>query len=200
MKNLIIKKLILNMVVLFVTLFVLSSSSAVFAAETNVTSYEQILSSANEKYGLNLGYVPVDENNISLEDYRIMTEQFAFEQRNLLNYIESRRTFIPSTRLDRMNGAVKTRTKDVWEIGKYFSITATYTLYNNQTISKCRNASINSKPLAGMTNTYLTNVSAPRYGLIDSGRTSTVQYTATIHFDKVSYNNSTIYTEFYYDD
>lgn len=81
-----------------------------------------------------------------------------------------------------------------------YSITATYTLYTNQTISKCRNASINSKKLARITNTYLTNVSAPRYGLIDSGRTSTVQYTATLHFDTVSYNNSTLYTEFYYDD
>lgn len=49
-----------------------------------------------------------------------------------------------------------------------FSITATYTLYTNQTISKCRNASINSKNLARITNTYLTNVSAPRYGLIDN--------------------------------
>lgn len=54
-------------------------------------------------------------------------------------------------------------------------------------------------PAAVLTNAYLTSISGTAYLLIDSGRTSTIKYTVTVHFDSLfGYFNMLLYTEFYY--
>lgn len=167
------------------------------AAET-VSPYEAILQEVNEEYGLELGYVPVDESKVTLEQYENKTREFAAEQRELLDYIASRETSSESAGISRA-AVTKTRTKATWELGQYFTITATYTVYDGSKISYCRNASLNMTTTAALTNTYLTSISGPTYSLIDSGRTSTVKYTATVHFDSLfGYANTSLYTEFYY--
>ena len=172
-------------------------SANVFAAET-VSPYEAILNEVNAEYGLDLGYVPVDESKVTLEQYEEKTREFAAEQRELLDYIASRETCAEPGGISRASG-IKTRTKATWNLGQYFTITATYTVYDGSRISSCRNAKLNMTNTAIFTNTYLTNISGPTYSVIDGGRTSTVKYTATVHFDSIiGYSNTSLYTEFYY--
>lgn len=182
---------------LLVTALCMGLSMNVFAAET-ASPYEAILNEVNAEYGLDLGYIPVDETKVTLEQYEQTTREFAAEQRELLDYIASREACDEPVGIARAS-VVKTRTKATWSLGQYFTITATYTVYNGTSISSCRNASLNMTTTAILTNTYLTNISGPTYSVIDSGRTSTVKYTATVHFDSlIGYSNTSLYTEFYY--
>lgn len=176
----------------------MSVSVFAFAAEKELSPYEEILNEANREFDLDLGYVPVDEEKVSLEDYKEKTYQFAAEQRELLDYIASREES-PAPTAEAKSSVVKTKEKPTWNLGEYFKIKATYTVYNGNRISACRNASLNMTNMAILTNTYLTSISGPTYSVIDSGRTSTVKYTATVHFESLwGYSNTTLYTEFYY--
>lgn len=182
---------------LLATALCMGLSMNVFAAGT-ASPYEAVLKEVNEEYGLSLGYIPVDETKVSLEQYEQKTREFAAEQRELLDYIASREVCEEPVGTARAS-VVKTRTKATWNLGQYFTITATYTVYNGSSISSCRNAKLNMTTTAALTNTYLTNISGPTYSVIDSGRTSTVKYTATVHFDSlIGYSNTSLYTEFYY--
>lgn len=178
----------------------MSVSICVFAAEKELSPYEEVLNEANREFDLNLGYVPVDEEKVSLENYKEKTYQFAAEQRKLLDYIASREeSSVPSA--ETKSSVIKTKEKPTWNLGEYFKIKATYTVYNSNRISACRNASLNMTNMAILTNTYLTSISGPTYSVVDAGRTSTVKYTATVHFDSLwGYSNTTLYTEFYYDE
>lgn len=176
----------------------MSMSVCAFAAEKEHSPYEEILNEANKEFNLDLGYVPVDEEKVTLEEYREKTYQFAAEQRELLDYIASREESAEPSATTK-SSVVKTKEKPTWNLGEYFKIKATYTVYDGNRISACRNASLNMTNMAILTNTYLTSISGPTYSVIDSGRTSTVKYTATVHFDSLwGYNNTTLYTEFYY--
>lgn len=135
---------------------------------------------------------------LRLEDYKEKTYQFAVEQRELLDYIASKEE-TPEPSATSKSSVVKTKEKSTWNLGEYFKIKATYTVYDGNHISACRNACLNMTSLAILSNTYLTNISGLTYSVIDSGRTSTVKYTATVHFDSLwGYSNTTLYTEFYY--
>lgn len=176
----------------------MSVSVSAFAAEKEFSPYEEILNEANREFNLDLGYVPVDEEKVSLEDYREKTYQFAAEQRELLDYIASREESSEPSAATK-SSVVKTKEKRTWNLGEYFKIKATYTVYDGNRISTCRNASLNLTNMAILTNTYLTNISGPTYSVIDSGCTSTVKYTATVHYNSLwGYSNTTLYTEFYY--
>lgn len=173
----------------------------VLAAEETISPYEAILNEVNEEYGLNLGYVEIDESKVTLVEYEEKTRELAAEQRELLDYIESREncggTF---TEAAARASVVKTKTKPTWDLGQYFQIRATYTINNGTSISLCRNAELLMTNTAVLTNTYLTNISGPTYGHLDAGRTANVKYTAHVHFDSLVYSNVTLYTEFYYTD
>ncbi len=184
-------------VLMIMTLF-MGLSINVSAMQT-ISPYEAILNVVNEEYGLNLGYVPVNEEKVTLEQYENKAREVAVEQRKLLDYIESREQ--SKTSRGTLRATVnKTRTKSVWNYEAYFTITATYTVYDGSQISLCRNASLNLTQGAILTNTFLTDISGPTYSVIDSGRTSTVKYTATVHYDSaIGFKNTSLYTEFYYD-
>lgn len=179
---------------MLVTVLCLGGSMNVFAADTDV-QYEAIFNQINDEYNLDLGYEPVDTEKVTLSEYEEFIREFAAQQRELLDYIESKETCEDSSLnvVSRAN-VVKTKTKDTWNFGNTFSITATYTVYDGEKISLCRNAVLNQKNQGA----YLTNISGPTYSLIDSARTSTVKYTATIHTDVATVSNGTLYTEFYY--
>lgn len=178
----------------------MSMSVCAFAAEKEHSPYEEILNEASKEYNLDLGYVPVDEEKVTLEEYREKTYQFAAEQRELLDYIASREKSAEPSATTK-SSVVKTKEKPTWNLGEYFKIKATYTVYDGNRISACRNASLNMTNMAILNNTYLTNILGPTYSVIDSGRTSTVKYTATVHFDRLwGFSNTTLYTEFYYNE
>lgn len=173
----------------------------VFAAEEAISPYETILNEVNEEYGLDLGYVEIDASKVTLEEYEEKTRELAAEQRELLDYIESREnceeTFLEATA---RASVIRTKKKSTWELGQYFQIRATYTITNGTSISLCRDAELLMTDTALFTNTYLMNISAPVYGRLDAGRTSNVKYTAHVHFNSLAYSNVTLYTEFYYTD
>lgn len=173
-----------------------------YAADTH-TSYEMILNEINEEYGLELGYVPVDKSKISLEEYREKTTEFAIQQKELLDYINSQQV-CKNVPLNRATGTYvnKTKTKDVsGTLGAYYSITAKYTVYDNKHISSYSSATLNTKAAAILNNVYLTDLTGPELVLINTTRTLSVSYTATIHYDSAyGYANTILYGEFDYDD
>lgn len=173
-----------------------------FAAD-NQNDYKEILNRINQEYKLNLGYVPVDENKISLMEYEEKTRALAIQQRELLDYIDSLQKCenSPATRATG-DYVKKTRTKDVSGMnGTLFSITATYTVYDNLRISSYSSATLNTKTAALIQNVYLTNITGPEFVLINTTRTLAVKYIATIHYDSVvGYDNVSLYAEFNYND
>lgn len=193
------KMLCLCLVLVLITGF---SGTSVFAA-SDISPYERTLNSLNQEFDLNLGYIPVDESKVSLEKYEKTARELAIQQRALIDYISNRENQInkianPLKDIMPLATVTKTSTKDVWNLTAYFSITATYNVINNSTISSMRNARLNSKNAAIITNTYITGLSGPTYSIIDSGETGTVKYVGTIHFDSIiGISNTVFYTEFY---
>ncbi len=183
--------------VIIAVLLLLGNITTSFASEKS--PYEMILDEANNMFDLELGYVQVDERKVSLEEYREKTFKFAAEQRSLLDYIERNEECIKYGRTKSF--VTKTRTKPTWNLGQYFTITATYTVYDGNYIGSCYNASLNMTSAAALTNTFLTNISNPVYSVVGNAQTATVTYTATVHFDNwIGYSNTTLYTEFYYNE
>ena len=159
-----------------------------------------VLNKVNIEYDLDLEYVPVDESEITLEQYEKEIRKIAAKQRELIDYIASKEEESSAESRNVLRASVnKTKTKPTRDLGLYFTITATYTVYDGIRIGLCRNAKLNITNKGIETNTYLTNISQPTYSIIDGGRTSTVKYTATVHFNSlIGVGGVVLYTEFYY--
>lgn len=92
--------------------------------------------------------------------------------------------------------ATVTSTRDVISYSSYFSITATYDIISSK-VSTIRNAKFNYKNGALVTNTYVLNLSSPRYGYFNGGRDASVTYTGDLHFNSlIGHKNVTFYSEF----
>ncbi len=184
---------------LMVIVLCVGINAKVFANET-ISSYENILNKVNIEYDLDLEYVPVDESEITLEQYEKEIRKIAAKQRELIDYIASKEEESSAESRNVLRASVnKTKTKPTRDLGLYFTITATYTVYDGIRIGLCRNAKLNITNKGIETNTYLTNISQPTYSIIDGGRTSTVKYTATVHFNSlIGVGGVVLYTEFYY--
>lgn len=187
--------------VLVVALAMVTNVS-VFAADSDF-AYREVLRKINQEYDLDLEYIAVENNQISLKDYEKRTRQLAIQQRQLLDYIEnlevSENTPVVCASGEYVN---KTKTKDVSDIyGAYFSITAHYTVYDNARISSYSGASLNTKPLAIINNVFLTDISGPEFILLNTTRTLAVRYHADIHYDSApGYGNVVLQAEFHYND
>ena len=190
----------------FILVVVLSIGCLIttYASTNDVSPYENILNSINKEYNLELGYVEVDENKVSVKEYTRITRKIAKQQRELLDYIAEREKEVQTSKLSDEMGIInattvtKTRTKDVWGFEAYFKIKATYDVTGIR-ISSMRNASLDYKLWAHLTDTYITDLSSPTYGIIDSGRTGTVKYIGDLHYGPfTTYENVSFYTEFYY--
>ncbi|MGD9568683.1 MAG: hypothetical protein AB7V48_10205 [Sedimentibacter sp.] len=190
--------------IILVVVMILGLNINVFAVSSDTLAYEAVLDRINTEYDLNLGYVTVDASKVTLEEYENKIRELAAQQRELLDYIASKETIEPNmeqTEFAPYAVVEKTRTKPTWTSGEYFTITATYNVYDGTRIGTCKDAKINLTLAAILSNVYLTNISAPSYRVIDSGRTSTVSYTATVHYNSIiGIDNVTLYTEFYYSD
>lgn len=195
---------------IFVMVMSMGLSITAFAADEtdNTSTYEEVLDSINEEYNLELGYVPVD-SSINLEEYEKTTRELAIQQRELLDYIDSKEAtnFTPNIITSNLLNAktasssvTKTKSKPVWGFESLFNIRATYTVTNGSTISKCSNASYKGTTNAILSGAFFSAETGPTYEVIDSGRTSTVKYTGTFGYynNAATYKNVTFYTEFYY--
>ncbi|HZK27300.1 MAG TPA: hypothetical protein VFD00_07175 [Thermoclostridium sp.] len=192
-------------VILVVTILWVSGVS-VFATSPDISAYKTVLDNINDEYSLKFGYVTVDASKITLEEYENKIRKLARQQKELLDYIALReivfiKTDTEQNKIVPSSHVIKTRTKPTWSLGEYFTITATYAVYDGSRIGICRDSRINLTIPAILANVFLTNISSPTYSVIDGGRTSTVQYTTTVHFDSIfGIDNVLLYTEFYYSD
>lgn len=195
------KRIISIVTLLFIGVMLACPTTTSASTLIVVSEYEQVLNSINKEFNLELGYIPVDESKISVEEYEKNTREFAKEQRELLDYMSLReREDKVSNQIGPISRAVvtKTRTRDTWQNGQYFSITATYDVNGNQA-SSIRNAKLNYKTAALLTNTYIVGLTGPTYSRLDGGRTCSVSYKGTLHFNSIwGYANTTFYTEFTY--
>jgi hypothetical protein len=192
-----------KLLILFLALIVsLGTSIPAFAKTKEVSSYEKILNSVNKEFNLDLGYIPVDESKVSIEEYEETTRKIATQQRELLDYINMRKkqceleTAIKSTNLMAINSVTKTVKKDVWNFESSFFIEVTYNV-NGTTVSSLRNASVDTKLMATIAGTGIMNHSAPSYSILDGGRTGGVSFRANIYFNNgtVNYTNVLLYCE-----
>lgn len=152
-------------------------------------------------------FLPIDESEISLDDYINITRQVAQQQRELIDYISLRdsadfelftlQSLATATATATATTVTKTKTKDIWGMATYFSITTTYNVSGTQ-ISYMRNSQINYKLACYIADAWLSNISSPKYSYLDGGRTGAVRYTADLYYGSSRYGNIVLYTEYYY--
>jgi hypothetical protein len=189
------KKIIGTMLV-----FILVFSYGVDVHAASEKTYEEVLIAANEVYDLDLTYIEVDDSMISVEKYEKIVFDVAKQQRELLNYIESKEEYSVKSFNEYAvrSGVSKTRTKSAWNYDPMFKIRATYTDYGTR-VSSCSSSSVYTNLVYALSyGVSLSNISSPSYGLIDQGETATVTYTATYNVDlQPLISNITLYAEFY---
>lgn len=167
-------------------------------ALNQVSEYEMVFNSINSEFNLELGYVPVDETKITVKEYEETTRKVAKEEKELLDYIESRNNenqIIDDEQPISRAIITKTRSKDSWSFPNDFYITTTYDVNGNLAYN-FRNTNL-KQYWYSMKDLYW--ASGPSYTKLDGGRTGGVSYKADIGYsDGTRYNNCTIYTEFTY--
>ena len=144
----------------------------------------------------------VDEDEISLDQFKVQAEELIKQERDTQNYIKERliNNIMESNTLNVLSTrSTKTVTykKDCDALGQYFKIKATYTI-NGKKIVRAKSSSIIYKAGANADNVYLTNVGKVQYSCLDSMRTLGVKYNAKVHFQGIYGMPTTIYAEFNY--
>lgn len=190
---------------LFLTLILAMGISGNVLAYTptseGVSAYEEILNSINKEFNLELGYVPVNEDEITLKEYEEFTLKIAKQQREALDHIAMLKAE------DKINNLIglsdyyvtprATKTVPVKHLEKYFNITADYDIIANVKVGNIRNARLGQTWHSTVTNTYITNLSAPTYDYVNGGRDGYISYTGSVHFNgNISYTNYTLYAIF----
>ena len=131
----------------------------------------------------------VDEDEISLDQFKVQAKELIKHERDTQNYIKKR--------LSTRSTKTVTYKKDCDALGQYFKIKATYTI-NGKKIVRAKSSSIIYKAGANADNVYLTNVGKVQYSCLDSMRTLGVKYNAKVHFQGIYGMPTTIYAEFNY--
>lgn len=144
----------------------------------------------------------VDEDEISLDQFKVQAKELIKHERDTQNYIKKRliNNIMESNTLNVLSTrSTKTVTykKDCDALGQYFKIKATYTI-NVKKIVKAKSSSIIYKTAANVANVYLTNIGKAQYSYLDSMRTLAVKYQAKVHFDSAFGSTGTLYAEFNY--
>ena len=191
--------------VLTVVLLTGFSGATVSATTTQrVSPYEEILLSINEEYNLDIGYMPVDESRVSIDEYEKLTRELAKEQRELLDYmaIRQREALIQPENIGGITPLAvvsRTDTQNVWNYATYFSITATYNVNGTLVSGFTKDKTKFNIKLTKPANVVLSNLAGPTFSSLDGGRTGGVKYTGTINYGiGVTYSNVALYTEFRY--
>ena len=133
----------------------------------------------------------VDEDEISLDQFKVQAKELIKHERDTQNYIKKRliNNIMESNTLNVLSTrSTKTVTykKDCDALGQYFKIKATYTINGKKIVR------------AKADNVYLTNVGKVQYSCLDSMRTLGVKYNAKVHFQGIYGMPTTIYAEFNY--
>jgi len=162
-------------------------------AETYTDEYQAAIVRINEKYGVDFKLSYIHKEQITVEEFESKLNELAIAQT-----VSNNKERFGITAESTMSTVTKTRTKDSQDLPSHFSLTLTYDVTSNR-VSNLRNAEINYKAAAILGNVYLTNISSPTYKTLDSGRTATVKYTATVHFDSIFGVDATLYAEYGYD-
>ncbi len=63
--------------IFMVLILSIGCSTNAFASTGEILAYEKILDDINENYDLELGYLPVDEDKMTLEEYKKVATKFA---------------------------------------------------------------------------------------------------------------------------
>lgn len=199
------KKVIALLCMLF--MFSALNTGVIFGQEIS-DPYEQCLLRLNAEYNLNLGYVKVNSQEISLEDYTEMATELAKEQRKTLDYIEMRKNSeIKNIALNVLSPistyASSYTISDTKSYSTWAEISATYTCYPGSP-----NRVGNPRNVEGRaTNAYTSNSGVWYvqedwdYDVIDAGETlaiTTTGYTET-YFGLGKIENVIIYGEFYFE-
>lgn len=181
----------------------LSSNMTVWAGEPRDAEYRKIMQEINEEYNLNLGYVEIDPEAISLSEYEDILREVASDQKELYDLIAQREEHLVSEQSIEgfaMAAVTKTVTKGV--LGGYenmFEVTATYDV-SGTTISNPRSIKLSATMAASALRfRYSPNSGYPTTSIIDSGRTLAVTYYGTFSTPEFTVSNVLFYTEFYYD-
>lgn len=179
----------------------LATSTTTLAKTPDDAAYREIMQKINEEYNLDLGYVEVDSDVISLGEYEAELRSLAIQQKEVNDMIAQRRVYQGSEKYRARAVTSKTVEKAVWGGYSYqFKIKATYDV-SGTTISNPRAISI-SRTLAAAASDldYTPNIGSPTTDIIDSGRTLTVTYYgAYTAGGRLIAANVKLYTEFYFD-
>ena len=179
---------------------VLAGSINTFAATQD--QYQMVWKELNEKYGMDLPIDYIDEDEISLDQFKVQSEELIKQERDTQNYIKERliNNIMESNTLNVLSTrSTKTVTykKDCDALGQYYKIKATYTI-NGKKIVRAKSSSIIRKAAANADNVSLTNIGKVQYSYLDSMRTLGVKYNAKVHFKSIYGMPTTIYAEFNY--
>lgn len=198
------KKRIKRIICLLLTsILCLGASLNVFAADADAP-YKAILNSINAEYNLELGFVSVDSNEVTLEEYKSLLTEIAVQQRELLDYIEKRKLDADTSEVVGTSRSYeqRTRTKTTWD-NPLFAITATYTVYNNSKISTYDSSKLIRTGVAGASGIEYYETSTPTYTRLDAGRTLAITHVASYYYEDrptAVFSNITFYAEFYVSD
>lgn len=173
----------------------------VLASTGDVSSYEKILNSINNEFGLELGYAPVNEKEVTIEEYEIFIRQLATQQREILDKINMNKYESEEKELILINddyveplATVGARRVPVKYNEPFFDIIATYDLVNSK-ISNLRNVKLDTKQPS---RTYCTKISGPGYGSLSGGRGQYAEFTADVVYNNglIPVRNVSLYAEF----
>jgi hypothetical protein len=197
-------KKLLSLVLTVVLLTGFSGATVSAATTQSVSPYEEILLSINEEYNLDIGYIPVDESQVSIDEYEKLTRELAKEQRELLDYMamREREALIQPENIGKITPLAvvsRTATQNVWNYATSFSITAKYNV-NGTLVSGFTkdNTTFNLKLLRPQF-PIVYGLSDPTFSTLDGGRTGGVKYKGTVTYGPGNtYSNVSLYTEFRY--
>ncbi|MDO4267263.1 MAG: hypothetical protein Q4C73_02225 [Eubacteriales bacterium] len=171
------KYLIAVCVIMFTTL---AGTIAAYAAESpaNVQDYKTIMDQINDEYGVNLQFIAVDTERVSLQHYEDVVRQQAMAERAVQNSIRNNPGNYSDNGMQLLkieydrNGAVNL---DYGTI-----MTCTYPVYDGKTVGRGKRAALNMSTQAINAGGALSNVSKPQYALASDSSWLRVEFGANV--------------------
>ncbi len=182
----------------------LLSSTKALAAE--IDPYEKILNEINIEYNLELEYVKVDSNKISVNEYERIVKKLAISQKETIEYINRR---IKGNKENLLSSSLKSndfisRAAASYSVTStkiasgYGSATITANYLKNPNTGTIGNASNVSSYVETGTHTYSYIQKSWSSISLDRGETLGITTQGAMVFAGISIANVTLYAEFYY--
>lgn len=171
------KYLIAACVITFTTL---AGTIAAYAAESPISmqEYETIMDQINDEYDVNLQFIAVDTERVSLEHYEEVVRQQAMAERIVQNNIKNN----PGDYSD--NGIQLLRYEydrsEAISLDYGTIMTCTYPVYDGKTVGRGKRAALNMTTQAINAGGALANVSKPQYALASDASWLRVEFGANV--------------------